>query len=124
VYAGGDCALTYDPALARHMRNDHWEAAARQGAAAARAILGLAPVASPLPSFWSDQYGVRIQYVGRCEEADRIAVDGDPDGRDFEALFTRGGVPVAVLLVGRPRALAEARRRVAAGLESLREART
>ena len=42
-----------------------------------------------------------------------------PDGRDFEALFTQAGVPVAALLVGRPRALADARRRVQAGLDSL-----
>ena len=119
VYAAGDAALVYDPALARHMRTDHWEAAARQGAAAARAMLAIDPAPAPLPSFWSDQYGVRVQYVGRAADADRIAIDGDPDARDFEALFTRAGVPVAALLVGRPRSLADARRRVQAGLDSL-----
>ena len=119
VYAAGDAALVYDPALARHMRTDHWEAAARQGAAAARAMLAIDPALAPLPSFWSDQYGVRVQYVGRAADADRIAIDGDPDARDFEALFTRAGVPVAALLVGRPRSLADARRRVQAGLDSL-----
>jgi NADPH-dependent 2,4-dienoyl-CoA reductase/sulfur reductase-like enzyme len=119
VYAAGDAARPYDPALARHVRTEHWEAAARQGAAAARAMLNLEPVRTPLPSFWSDQHGVRVQYVGRAEEADRIAVDGDPDGRDFEATFTKDGVPVAALLVGRPRTLSQARKRVQAGLESL-----
>ena len=88
VYAAGDAALAYDPALNRHLRTEHWEAAARQGAAAARAMLDLEPARTPLPSFWSDQYGVRIQFVGRAGEADRIAIDGDPGGRDFEALFT------------------------------------
>jgi NADPH-dependent 2,4-dienoyl-CoA reductase/sulfur reductase-like enzyme len=120
VYAAGDAALTYDPAVARHVRTDHWEAAARQGAAVARAMLALEPARSPLPSFWSDQYGVRVQFVGRAEDADRIAVDGDPGGRDFQALFTKGDAPVAALLVGRPRALAGVRRQVQAGLESLR----
>jgi NADPH-dependent 2,4-dienoyl-CoA reductase/sulfur reductase-like enzyme len=119
VYAAGDAALVYEPALVRHLRSDHWEAAARQGAAAARAMLGLDPARTPLPSFWSDQHGVRVQYVGRAGEADRVAIDGDPDGRDFEALFTAAGVPVAALLVGRPRALAAARRRVQEGLDSL-----
>jgi NADPH-dependent 2,4-dienoyl-CoA reductase/sulfur reductase-like enzyme len=119
VYAAGDAALVYEPALARHLRTDHWEAAARQGVAAGRAMLGLAPARTPLPSFWSDQYGTRIQYVGRAAEADRIAIDGDPGSLDFEATFTAAGVPVAVLLVGRPRALADARRRVQAGLDSL-----
>ncbi len=118
VYAAGDAARPYDPALARHVRTEHWEAAARQGAAAARAMLGLEPARTPLPSFWSDQYGTRVQYVGRAEEADRIAIEGDLDARDFEAVFTKEGATVAVLLAGRPRALAEARRRVQAGLES------
>ncbi len=88
VYAAGDAARPYDPALARHVRTEHWEAAARQGAAAARAMLGLEPARTPLPSFWSDQYGLRVQFVGRAEEADRIAIEGDPEGRDFQALFT------------------------------------
>jgi hypothetical protein len=57
--------------------------------------------------------------VGRAAEADRVAIDGDPGGRDFEALFMKEGEPVAALLVGRPRALAATRRRVQAGLESL-----
>jgi 3-phenylpropionate/trans-cinnamate dioxygenase ferredoxin reductase subunit len=112
VYAAGDAARVFDPGLARHMRTDHWEAAARQGVAAARAILGLDPAPGPPPSFWSDQYGVRIQYVGRAESADRIEIDGDPSTRDFKAELTHQGVPVAVLLVGRPRALPEARRRL------------
>jgi NADPH-dependent 2,4-dienoyl-CoA reductase/sulfur reductase-like enzyme len=112
VYAAGDAACVYDRALARHLRTDHWEAAARQGSAAARAILGLAPAAEPPPSFWSDQYGVRVQYVGRAEEADRVEIDGDPAARDFKAELTCAGTPVAVLLVGRPRALPEARRRL------------
>jgi NADPH-dependent 2,4-dienoyl-CoA reductase/sulfur reductase-like enzyme len=119
IYAAGDAALVYDPALARHVRTDHWEAAARQGVTAARAMLALEPARAQLPSFWSDQHGVRIQYVGRAGEADRVAIDGDPGARDFEALFTRAGVPVAALLVGRPRSLADARRRVQAGLETL-----
>jgi NADPH-dependent 2,4-dienoyl-CoA reductase/sulfur reductase-like enzyme len=119
VYAAGDAALVYDPALARHVRTDHWEAAARQGAAAARAMLALEPARTPLPSFWSDQYGVRVQFVGRAEDANRVAIEGDPAARDFQALFTKDDVPVAALLVGRPRALAQARRQVQEGLESL-----
>ena len=119
VYAAGDAALPYDPALGRHVRSEHWEAAARQGAAAARAMLDLEPVPVALTGFWSDQYGVRVQYVGHAREADRVALYGDPDGRDFQAEFTRNGRLVASLLVGRPHALADARRRLQ---ESLRAA--
>lgn len=115
VYAAGDAARVFDPALARHMRTDHWEAAARQGSAAARSILGLDHPPEPPPSFWSDQYGVRVQYVGRAADADRLEFDGDPATRDFQVEMTCAGVPVAALLVGRPRALPEARRRVMQG---------
>ena len=42
----------------------HWEAAARQGAAAARAMLGLPARPEGPPLVWSDQHGVRIQRLG------------------------------------------------------------
>jgi hypothetical protein len=68
-------------------------------------MLGEYPGTPPLPSFWSDQYGVRIQYVGHAHHADAVAIAGDPQERDFEATFTRAGTPVAGLTVGRPRAI-------------------
>jgi NADPH-dependent 2,4-dienoyl-CoA reductase/sulfur reductase-like enzyme len=112
VYAAGDACLTFDRRLGRHARTEHWEAAARQGAAAARAMLGLAAPPLPVPSFWSDQHGIRIQYIGRADGADAIEIDGRPEDRDFTATFNEHGRPVAALLVGRPHALAAVRRRI------------
>ena len=102
------------------MRTEHWEAAARQGVAAARAMLGLSAAPAPLPSFWSDQHGVRIQYLGHAHGADGVEFDGDPAARDFTATFTAAGRPVAALLVGRPHAVPALRRR----LEAHRHERT
>jgi hypothetical protein len=68
-------------------------------------MLGEYPGTPPLPSFWSDQYGLRIQYVGHAHLADAVLVEGDPGERDFEAVFTRSGVPVAGLAVARPRSI-------------------
>jgi 3-phenylpropionate/trans-cinnamate dioxygenase ferredoxin reductase component len=124
VYAAGDAARVHDRALGRPVRTEHWEAAARQGSAAARAMLGQEPAAMPPASFWSDQYGTRIQYVGYAAEADRAVTQGDLGGRQFAVEFTRAGATVAALLVGRPRELSEARRRVQAGLESLQPTTT
>ena len=112
VYAAGDASRTFDLHLGTHVCTEHWEAAARQGAAAAGAMLGLATPAAPPPSFWSDQHGIRIQYLGHAHGADSITVDGDPPARDFTATFTRHGRPIGALLVGRPHALAELRRRL------------
>lgn len=112
VFAAGDACLPFEPRRRAHLRTEHWDAAAWQGAAVARAILGEEPGRPPLPSFWSDQYGVRVQCVGHPQLADDVAVEGDPAARDFEALFSRDGVPVAGLTVGRPRAIPALRKQI------------
>jgi hypothetical protein len=68
-------------------------------------MLGLEPGPVELSSFWTDQYGIRIQYLGNAQLADAIALDGDPRDRKFTATFTRKARPVAALLVDRPRSL-------------------
>jgi NADPH-dependent 2,4-dienoyl-CoA reductase/sulfur reductase-like enzyme len=115
VFAAGDASLPFDPRFGDHARTEHWDAAAWQGAAVARAMLGERPGTPPLPSFWSDQYGLRIQYVGHAHRADAVAVDGDPAERSFEAVFSRGGVPVAGLTVGRPRSIPALKKRIEHG---------
>ena len=89
VFAAGDAAATYDPYLGRHVPGSHWEQAARQGAQAARAMLGREPAARRPTSFWTDQYGVRIQYLGRYASGDRLQIDGDPAEPRFTATFLR-----------------------------------
>jgi NADPH-dependent 2,4-dienoyl-CoA reductase/sulfur reductase-like enzyme len=115
VFAAGDVTVPFDPRFGVHARTEHWDAAAWQGAAVAKTMLGEYPGTPPLPSFWSDQYGLRIQYVGHAHHADAVVFDGDPASRDFEALFTRAGVPVAGLAVGRPRAIPALRKRIEGG---------
>jgi NADPH-dependent 2,4-dienoyl-CoA reductase/sulfur reductase-like enzyme len=87
----------------------HWESAARQGAAAGRAMLGLASPRPAAASFWSDLYDTRVHYLGQTRGADATTIDGDPAHRDFSVTFTRAGAPVAVLLVGRPHDVPTAR---------------
>jgi NADPH-dependent 2,4-dienoyl-CoA reductase/sulfur reductase-like enzyme len=115
VFAAGDASVPFDPRFGAHARTEHWDAAAWQGAAAARAMLGEYPGTPPLPSFWSDQYGLRIQYVGHAHHADAVLVEGNPGERDFEAVFTRSGIPVAGLAVGRPRAIPVLKKRIEHG---------
>jgi 3-phenylpropionate/trans-cinnamate dioxygenase ferredoxin reductase subunit len=110
VFAAGDAASTYDPAANDHVPGEHWESAVRQARLAAHAALDVTPPRAPLASFWSDQYGSRFQYLGRHRPDDELAIDGDPEARDFSAVWKRAGRPVAALLVGRPNALAEWRR--------------
>ena len=109
VYAAGDAAATYDAASGTYVPGSHWEAAARQAAGTARLMLGLEPGRPPVSSFWTDQYGLRIQYVGRSRPDDAVAIDGDPRLHNFTATYTRAGRIVSALLVDRPRSLPEAR---------------
>ena len=112
VYAAGDAAAFFNPFLGRHLLSGHWESAGRQGAAVANAIAGRPPAPPAVSSFWSDQYGTRVQYLGHAPLADAIAIDGDPGARDFVAHYTRGGELVAAVAVGRPKALPELRDRL------------
>ncbi|MCB0877137.1 MAG: FAD-dependent oxidoreductase [Solirubrobacterales bacterium] len=117
VYAAGDVSRPFDPRLFDHVRTEHWDAASRQGVAAGAAMLGETPRPPALPSFWSDQYGLRIQYVGHAEGADEIRVCGEPGERDFHVLYQCAGTPVAALTVDRPRELAAMRRLIESSYE-------
>ena len=119
VVAAGDVARWHNALYGGTMRVEHWTNASEQGAAAVRTLLarasGREPEAfSPVPYFWSDQYGLKIQYVGACGADDEVVVvDGSTDDRRFVAIYGRGGRIVAALAVGRPRLLMAYRRLIA-----------
>jgi 3-phenylpropionate/trans-cinnamate dioxygenase ferredoxin reductase subunit len=78
----------------------HWEAASRQGTAAARAMLGLPPRAEQPPLVWSDQHGVRIQKIGDTRGAEPLG----------DLTYARDGRIAAVVLMNNQGGLREARR--------------
>ncbi|MEZ2391929.1 NAD(P)/FAD-dependent oxidoreductase [bacterium RCC_150] len=102
VYAAGDVVRWQNPAYDRLMRIEHWTSAAEQGAAAARNAVN--PAASKayatVPYFWSDQYDVRIQFVGVSQADEVLVVDGDLDqGNRLVALYRSGDQLVGALTV-------------------------
>jgi hypothetical protein len=61
---------------------------------------------APVPSFWTDQFGIRIQGVGFPPIADEVlVVEGDPAGERFVAEYRRTGGLVGAVVAGSPRAL-------------------
>lgn len=124
VFAAGDVARPYDHFLGTHARSEHWEAAARQGAAAARAMLDIDAVAASPASFWSDQYGHRIQYVGYATAGDSHEIHGDPAAADFHVVWQRDGRPIAALAVNRPRELGPMRKLIQETLDHHRQETT
>jgi 3-phenylpropionate/trans-cinnamate dioxygenase ferredoxin reductase component len=115
LLAAGDVAARFDSVSRRYVSGSHWEAASRQGARAGEVMLGRSPGPDPVTSFWTDQYGLRIQYLGDARLADALDINGEPESRSFTATFTRAGRAVAALLVNRPRALPAARQLIAKG---------
>ncbi len=105
----------------QQLRIEHWEVASQMGVAAARSLLaGRADAApfDPVPYFWSDQYGLRIQVLGHPEPSDEVAiVDGalDADDGKFVAVYGRRGRLTAALAISRPRQLMAFRPLLVAG---------
>ncbi|MEW2085997.1 FAD-dependent oxidoreductase [Streptomyces sp. NPDC005283] len=118
LVAVGDCASWYDPVAGIHRRVEHWTGARERPDAAVAALLsgGAATPGVPKPPyFWSDQYGVRIQFAGHSAGADSVTVEeGLPDDRSFLAVYRRSGHPVAVLGMNQPRLFTRWRKQLSA----------
>ncbi|WP_406186023.1 NAD(P)/FAD-dependent oxidoreductase [Streptomyces sp. NBC_01006] len=117
VVAVGDCASWYDPASGAHRRVEHWTGAQERPTAAVATLLSggtAAPAAPRPPYFWSDQYGVRIQFVGHVAGSDSVTVEeGATDDRSFLAVYRSAGHPVAVLGMDQPRLFTRWRKQLA-----------
>lgn len=91
------------------IRIEHWQVAAEAGVAAARNLLAGrvdALAFSPVPYFWSDQYGIRLQVLGSPRGSDEIHIaEGSPEEGKFLALFGRDDRLRAVAAIGKPRQL-------------------
>jgi NADPH-dependent 2,4-dienoyl-CoA reductase/sulfur reductase-like enzyme len=119
IVATGDCTRRPDPWAGRVVRQEHWTSALQHPVLAAAALLGGSPPPQPahaaVPYFWSDQYGVRLQFAGCRRPGDEPeVVDGDVRSRTFAAVYRRKGTPVAVLAMNSPRVFGRWRRELAA----------
>ena len=116
VYAAGDVLRWPNALFGEEMRVEHWTNAAEQGAAAAKNLLAAAgrrdaapePYA-PVPFFWSDQFDLRIQFLGRASADDHVDVvlgstEPNEDGVvKFLALYRNGDRLHGALGVNAPR---------------------
>ncbi|MFJ4240362.1 NAD(P)/FAD-dependent oxidoreductase [Streptomyces iakyrus] len=118
VVAVGDCASWYDPRAGTHRRVEHWTGARERPDAAVAALLSWGesePGVPRPPYFWSDQYGVKIQFAGNASRADSVTIEeGAADDRDVLAVYRRAGSPVAVLGMNQPRLFMRWRKQLAA----------
>jgi 3-phenylpropionate/trans-cinnamate dioxygenase ferredoxin reductase component len=87
IYAAGDVANHDHPIFERQIRVEHWQNAIKQGAAAARNMLGSAVPYDEIHWFWSDQYEANLQYAGFHTKWDQLVVRGRLDSGDFLAFY-------------------------------------
>ncbi|HEU5438046.1 MAG TPA: FAD-dependent oxidoreductase [Ktedonobacterales bacterium] len=102
---------------AERVRVEHWDNALRQPEAAARAMLGRPASYAPVPYFWSDQYDLKLQYVGYARRWDQLVTRGRLDDGTLAAFYLAGGRIAAALSANRPRELVALKRLVGAALD-------
>lgn len=101
VYAAGDVANHFHPIFGRHIRVEHWQHALKQGAAAARSMLGRREPYDEIHWFWSDQYDANLQYAGFHTTWDQLVIRGSLGERRFVGFYLRDGRVDAVLAFNR-----------------------
>ena len=123
VWAVGDAAAWTDPRYGDRPRHEHWTSATDQAAAVAADIAGTQPPPESVPYFWSDQFGLKIQLIGRPELADGLLPlhgegfdDGGDTGGEIKGTtigYLRGDELVAVVGFGAARRIARYRKPLA-----------
>lgn len=108
VYAVGDIAAWPHPLVGDRPRIEHWTSATEQAMVVAQRITGaeITRAADAVPYFWSDQYGLKLQLVGRPDQADSVQVLHDPGTiKGTVAGYFADGTLVAALTFHSPRLL-------------------
>lgn len=117
IFAAGDVAnWPYQPAEsvpAQRVRLEHWDNALRQGETVARNLLGAGVAYRHIPYFWSDQYDLKLQYVGYTPAWDQIVMRGTPP-ESFTAFYLMAGRVRAALSSNRVRDLVTLKKLVGA----------
>ena len=90
IFAAGDVANHLHPLFGR-VRVEHYNNAEKQGAAAARSMLGSDADYAYLHTFWSDQYDDKIEYAGHARRWDDLVVRGSMEERKFIGFYLADG---------------------------------
>ena len=90
IFAAGDVANHLHPLFGR-VRVEHYNNAEKQGAAAARSMLGAQDDYRYLHTFWSDQYEHKLEYVGHVRKWDQFVVRGSSAERRLIGFYLQAG---------------------------------
>jgi 3-phenylpropionate/trans-cinnamate dioxygenase ferredoxin reductase subunit len=102
IFAAGDVASAYHPFFERRLRIEHWSNARYQAPAAALNMLGRGKAYDRIPTFFSEQYGVSLDYVGFAQSWDQVVIRGDTSERELVAFYLVDGRVMAALAIDVP----------------------
>ncbi|HEY6762259.1 MAG TPA: FAD-dependent oxidoreductase, partial [Baekduia sp.] len=115
VYAAGDVARWHHAGLGRDLRVEHRQNAADQGRAVARHILGERVPFTPVPFFWTDHFGVKVQLAGTIPPgAEEEVLEDDAERGRLVVAFTVAGATAGVVGWNAPDRVTAHRRELAA----------
>jgi NADPH-dependent 2,4-dienoyl-CoA reductase/sulfur reductase-like enzyme len=113
IFAVGDVARWTHPIFDTSVRVEHWTNANEHADIVASAITGQRRIADGVPYVWSDQYGQKIQIVGRPTADDDLTLIEDPAGGKHMAIYERAGRVVGMLTIDAPKTMLRGRKAIA-----------
>ncbi|HEY8470571.1 MAG TPA: FAD-dependent oxidoreductase [Longimicrobiales bacterium] len=98
IYAAGDVASFFNPALGRRIRVEHEDNANTQGRVAGRAMAGAPEPYDHLPFFYSDLFDLGYEAVGELDSDLTVVEDWKEPFREGVVYYLEGGRVRGVLL--------------------------
>ncbi len=115
ILAVGDCTNHPNALLGKRLRLESVHNAQEQAKTAADTILGKLEPYAQVPWFWSDQYDLKLQFVGMSAADQQVVVRGDPESRSFAAFYLDEGRLAAVYAINSPREFMLSKKLIAGG---------
>lgn len=116
VLAIGDCARHPNDFAGGLWRLESVQHAMDSATVAADTIMDVPTVYRALPTFWSDQFDLKLQSAGLNKDADETVVRGDSENGPFSVIYLRQGGIVSIDAINNPRDFMGARALILKGV--------
>lgn len=103
ILAIGDCSRHPNDYASGLWRLESVQHANDSAEIAAEVILGAPRAYRELPTFWSDQYDLKLQAAGIARDVDETIIRGDPENGPLTVIYLRGGQVIAADAINCPR---------------------
>jgi len=112
IFAAGDVARWPHALYGHSLRIEHWSNANEHAAVVAAAVVGNPVPAPQVPYVWSDQYGHRIQIIGRPSLGELVSMTGTAEEHLVGVYADGAGAVVGAVVVDDPRRMLQFRKAI------------